>query len=610
LKTGFKLEESDIATANDNMGFEKMFSKKRYLILSIIILTQVIFLCIIFSKYKIGFHSDEVWNYAFANSYETKELNVSNAGESLMNQWVDAEFFLHYISVDKEHRFNYAQVIRNSSMDQNPPLQYMILHTICSFFPGKFSWYFCFGLNLVAFVITQFYLFRLTEQITKKTLVAFATLILYGFGTGAMDIAIFLRIYALGVMFMVIFSYYSHMIYESSKERKYAIKYYIGMGVSCFLGAYTMHLFLLIAFILTVFYIVYYLIAKRFRAFFEHGLICLSGALLSIVAFPSIFSHLLGPKEAHNYSFVKYPTPMQIRLYFYELTKDLFGLHVSPLPNPYLEWFLIALGCTVVIVTPFIFVFKKDEWFKKLIIALKTCFKRIGYKVKNISVTLLAYLIATIAMIIIAADRTSVYLMTVFCNRYLFLVYPLAVIFVASTIYYLVYLLSNRQKPAVVVTICICLIFAVWSHMLNNSWDYLLDEPKEGKICEDFEAESNTVIVLNEDWTLTLFAPKLCYTNSYYATNFRDKVEFILFEDIDKEAPCYLVVDRMPILDSEISYEELENDVVFSGWAGTAKHEDDFLKQYLELPEVKDIKRRGTEVMMNREFWIYEVEFE
>jgi len=582
----------------------------KYALLSIIIFIQCVFLVIVFKYHKVGTHSDEIWNYAFANSYETKELYVSNDGESLMNQWVDSDFLLRYISVEENHRFAYGQVLRNTTMDQNPPLQYLILHTICSFFPGKFSWYFCFALNLVAFVVTQFYLFRLTESITKRTMVAFAALLLYGFGTGAMDIAIFLRIYALGVMLMVIFAFYSHMIYESAKERKYPVKYYVGMGVSCFLGAYTMHLFLLIAFVLTVFYIVYYLIAKRFRAFFEHGLICLSGALLSIAAFPSIFSHLLGPKETHNYSFVKYPTPMQIRLYFYELTKDLFGLHVSPLPNPYLEWFLIALVCLVVVVTPFVFVFKKDEWFKKLVTALKNRLTQIGHKSKNISVTLIAYFVATLTMIIIAADRTSIYLMTVFANRYLFLVYPLAVIFVSCIIYFLIYLLSSYQKPAVVVTMCVCIIFAAWTHMLHNSWDYLLDETREGKLCENFEKNANTVIILNTDWVLTMFAPKLCYTNSYYAMNFRDEVNQNLFKDIDKAEPCYFVVDRFPILDESISYDELKKDPMFGDWAGVAKHEDDFLKPYLELDEVKGLNRIGTETMMNREFWIYEVEFE
>ena len=592
------------------LGEKSVFGKKKYIFFSIIVLAQTIFFYVVFSNYKVGTHSDEIWNYAFANSYETKELYVSNDGESLMNRWMDSDFLLHYISVEEDHRFAYGQVIRNTAMDQNPPLQYLILHTICSFFPGKFSWYFCFALNLVAFVVTQFYLFRLTESITKKTMVAFATLILYGFGTGAMNIAIFLRIYALGVMFMVIFAYYSHMIYEDAKESKLRAGHYIGMGVSCFLGAYTMHLFLLIAFILTVFYVVYYLITKRYKVFFIHGLFCLSGAVLSILAFPSIFSHLLGPKESHNYSLVKYPTPMQIRLYFYELTKDLFGIHISPLPNPYLEWFLIALVCTIVVVTPFIFVFKKDEWFKKMVSALKNRFVQIGQKSKNISVTLLAYFTATIAMIIIAADRTSVYMMTVFCNRYLFLVYPLAVIFVSSAIYFLIYLLSAHWKPAVIVTICICLIFTVWTHMLHNCWDYLLPEKRVGKICEDFEENANTVIVLNTNWVVTMFAPKLCYTNSYYVMNFRDEVDPELFRNVDKDAPCYFVVDRMPILDENMSYEELEEDPMFGSWAGVAKHEDDFLAPYLELEEVKNFNRVGTEFMMGREFWIYEVEFQ
>ena len=41
---------------------------------------------------------------------------------------------------------------------------------------------------------------------------------------------------------------------------------------------------------------------------------------------------------------VKYPFKMQVRLYMHIITKELFGLAVDKYPNPYLEYFLIAIG--------------------------------------------------------------------------------------------------------------------------------------------------------------------------------------------------------------------------------------------------------------------------
>ena len=145
--------------------------------------------------------------------------------------------------------------------------------------------------------------------------------------------------------------------------------------------------------------------------------------------------------------------------------------------------------------------------------------------------------------------------------------------------------------------------------MLHNSWDYLLDEERVGKTCDDFEENANTVIVLNTNWVLTLFAPKLCYTNSYYAMNFRDEVDQSLLAEVDKNDPCYLVVDRFAILDDDVSVEDIENDELLSGWAGIVKHEDEYLEQYKDLDEVEDVKRIGSQNMMGREFWIYEVVF-
>ena len=576
----------------------------------ILIILQTAFLFWAFSFIKKGYHSDEIWNYAFANSFETKELYASNSGESLMNQWRDSDNFLKYISVEPEHRFEYGQVIKNTSMDQNPPLQYMILHTICSFFPGKFSRYFCFSINIFSFVISQIYLYLLSKKISNNTIVGFATVFLYGFGAGAMDITLFLRIYALAVMFIVIFAYYSHLIYEDSKENKLKIKNLLGMGISCFLGAYTLHLFLLIAFIITVFYIIFYLFTKRFKTLFIHGFVCLGGALLSIAAYPSIYQHLSGPKESHNYSLIKFPTPMQNRFYFYYLTKDLFGLHVDPFPNPYLEWFLIGLVCVIFLVTPFCFVFHKEEWFKKMESSIKCRLTDIGKKAKNISISLIAYLTATISMVLVAGDRTSIYLMTVYANRYLFIVYPLAVVFAVCTVYFIISLTSNKTKVATVITCCICFAFAVWTHLIPANWRYFQLETEEGKSCESFENNANTIIVVNSDWLITVFAPKLYNTNSYYALNFRDTVAEDLFESVDTKTPCYLILDQTAILDDSVDYEAVKDDPVVSDWYGVMKHEDDYLSQYLALKEVGEINRVGTERIMNKDFGIYEVKFE
>ena len=97
---------------------------------------------------------------------------------------------------------------------------------------------------------------------------------------------------------------------------------------------------------------------------------------------------------------VKYPTTMQLRLYFYEMTKDLFGLHTSAFPNPYFEYCLIALAVIFFFAIPVFFIFRKEEWFKKILYNLKIWFIDRIKRIKNIQFSLFVYFITCISPIV------------------------------------------------------------------------------------------------------------------------------------------------------------------------------------------------------------------
>ena len=159
---------------------------KYYILLLAIIVVQIVYLCTMFVQ-KDGHHSDEVYNYGFANSYYENDF----LGTSYLNNWTDSSIAKGFLTVGKNQRFAYKSVFDNTVSELNPPFQIFVLHTLCSFFPEKFSWNFCFAINIFSFIVTQFFLFALSRKITGNILVPFATVILYGFGVGAMDIAIF-----------------------------------------------------------------------------------------------------------------------------------------------------------------------------------------------------------------------------------------------------------------------------------------------------------------------------------------------------------------------------------------------------------------------------------
>ena len=88
----------------------KNVEKNAIIILIAIILIQSIYLGITFGLCKKGFHSDELWNYGISNSYDSKELMISNDGVDLSNQWLDSRRFIDYITVNKGQNFAYDRV--------------------------------------------------------------------------------------------------------------------------------------------------------------------------------------------------------------------------------------------------------------------------------------------------------------------------------------------------------------------------------------------------------------------------------------------------------------------------------------------------------------------
>lgn len=580
---------------------------KYYFIVLAIVTVQIVFLSLIFAQ-KDGHHSDEVYNYGFANSYNENDF----LGTSFMNQWTDSSIAKGFITVEENQRFAYDAVYNNTISELNPPFQIFVLHTICSFFPEKFSWNFCFVINIISFIITQFFLFALTREITGDDIVPFAAVILYGFGVGAMDIAIFMRIYALAVMFSVIFIYYSNKIYKNRLSKNYFYEYLI-LFLSCLLGCYTLHLFLFYAFCITVCYSLFFLFTKRFKKLFAHGFSVLSAALISILLVPSTVSHIEGT-DVLSVGLIKYPTTMQIRLYSYLLTKDLFGLHISAFPNPYLEYCIIFLVVITILSIPLFFLFRREEWFKRFLINFKDLFIDRLKRIKKIQFSLVVYLLTIIAVVILASDQTSVYTMGVYSNRYLFIIYPTVVIFFVCALYLLLKLINDKKtcKNIVAITVLfLAFVFAIWSQMLPDSSDYLFIHDKEGISFDKMEPGSNVIIMLGQDWKIVCFAPDLIETNAYYFTDFsKFKENNDIFENVDKSKPMYLIIDNQFILTEDMSKEELKEDPVFSVWADLSYHEKDLIDFYSSSKYVDSIEKVGKDQQMKTTFYIYRVYFE
>ena len=134
------------------MDNNKTFLQKHgsHIILAVIIILQLCYAVFVFTTQKQGYHSDELWCYGLANSYYKPFVYLEDGiyqddyeggyeGSDITHKWISGDVMKKYITVQKDQRFSYDSVYHNQILDHHPPLYYFILHTICSFFPDKFS---------------------------------------------------------------------------------------------------------------------------------------------------------------------------------------------------------------------------------------------------------------------------------------------------------------------------------------------------------------------------------------------------------------------------------------------------------------------------------------
>ena len=518
--------------------------KKMYLykiMLVVIIAIQVVYISCLFGINKKGYHSDELWNYGFANSTQGMHVYTTDDGEKISDKWQNSEILRKYITVDKNEIFNYAAIYRNAANDYNPPLGYMMLHLICSIFPGTWSKWYCFFLNIICFIVMQIYVYKLGKSITKSEVAGLLSVFFFGFTAGARNITIFLRIYAPATMFAIMLLYYIHVLYDRRNSNEKCTKIYIGIFVVNILGCFTLNLFLPYAFIVTVMYSLFYFFSKHYKKFWTFGCTMLISTLISILMFPMRFAQVNGSAGTLTYLNKKLPTIWQNKIYWAYLTNDLFGVHNSIWKTMTFEYILIGLGIIIFITLPMCFVFRNEKWLKKGIGIIKATIKDICKRLKKIPYTFIAMIVTVIFVIFIAALRTSTYLMGTYTTRYIFIIYPVMAVFSVGVMYSVVKYIIRNRIFRYIVSILFCVIFSMMSCILSPEAYYFKHE-EEGVTLSQMENDANVIIVTNELWLLTCYTCELYNTNSFYVASYESALQDDF--ELDKiNSPIYVVLD-------------------------------------------------------------------
>lgn len=576
-----------------------------HILLAIIILAQMLFVTYMFNEYKMGYHSDEIFNYGFANSYDRKEIYIDDNGEEIYNKWLPTTVLTNYITVQEGERFAYDKVYAHAAADINPPFQLFVLHTICSFFPNVYSKWFCFSINIVSLGISLIYIHKSVELISKSKVAAFGAVLLYGFSAGAQSVTVFLRLYALGVMFGTAFFYYSAAIYENINDEEKKNKYYIRLGVSLLLGAFTLHFFLPFAFAITFCYTVMYLIKRQFKVFFKYGFTCLGAVIASIVIFPSTISHLFVSNDNLGNNMHTYPFYLQVRLFVHYLVQDIMGFETDVFRGPNILTPMICVLFVVLLFVPLCFLLRKEKWFISFCTWLKKQAEFSKTKLKSFDYSIIVAMITIIFIIIISSKTTSLYRMGGYGVRYLFIVYPISVIAISTVIYFAFeVLISKKVLLNGINMFFIC--FIIYFNVMNNSYTFYMEHEESGITLKDIDSNANTIILLAEHWMISSLAPEMGNQNgNFFVTEIKDveKNDYRYSND----NPLYIIVDTSYIDDSKEDYgnagEDSFSDILLFE-VPSAEELIDYYKKNMELESVEQV---GYDEVFSRTFAIYKV---
>lgn len=261
----------------------KISDKKARIILAVII---VLSLCIstFYMVSKQGYHEDELLTYNLADSQ--KQLSIDGG-------WNSPADLNEYISVSDGNRFNYAMVTENQVDDGVcPPFYYYVLHTICSFFPGVFSRYFAYSINVLAMTGILIFLYKIGKRVTGNNFYALIGAAAYAFSVACFTTTIYIRMYTALTFFAVWFVCQMIKIYDRKNDVK--ITDCLILLPNVVLGMLTQYYFLLFAGLTGLVFLVFKIREKHFKSLLMVLGTAAVGAGIAMLLYPSYISNVLG----------------------------------------------------------------------------------------------------------------------------------------------------------------------------------------------------------------------------------------------------------------------------------------------------------------------------
>ena len=542
-----------------------------YILLALIIVAGICRFSYGFFVQKQGAHSDETWSFGLANSYYEPYIQYSDDTSEYKNvdTWITSDVFKDYLTVQKGERFSFGSVYHNMSCDTHPPLYFMLLHFLCSFFPGKYMFVIGFIINMAAYICLSIFMYKLLLLLTKSEIVSLIGVLFSTFSLGMLNMTMFVRMYLCVAALALVYSYLNARLFYK-EETRHQLSSYIWIGLIALIGALTDNFFLPYAFASTFVFCICWCVKRDFKTLGKYVLSAACGIILSIVIFPRTFTSMLAylginfgsisPEVATtvvNSSSRYMPIPFQFRLALAYINKELFGFEIFSGYKSYAGIYISCALLIILIIAAFIaFLFRKDSWFIKLCCKGK---KGIITFFKTFNFATLSLVCSVLITCLSAAYIADLYGLGDTGDRYIFASLPAAMVLFVLAIWRVCTLIFRNKQ--VVISIILTLALALSTISSNRiTCTYFMECPTTMKL-EDISKDSNFIIISAAKWMLVQYADKLIDCNETFLT-----ADYDLDNQIEKinnhklEGDTYILIDMTRV--SSISTNIENNDIM------------------------------------------------
>lgn len=439
-----------------------MKNKLRGIFFLSVIVIQIAF-CVYYATFKTNLFMDEFYSFNLANSYY--EPFLGRAVE-YMNRWIDSETWLQKLMVQQGREFSYDSVFYNQAKDVHPPLYYVIIHTICSFFPNQFSIWFGIVPNIIFFIGTQIFLLKISDKLFDNKWIAVLVCILYGFSWGAINTVIYIRMYMMLTFFGVL-SFWVHLLlfdyYNKYKQLKGS--YLAAIFVITICGFLTQYYYAIFAFFLSGIFSIWLLKDLERKLFAKYAATASGAIITSIVIFPAFLQQLFGGyrgKEAIK-NLSQTDIWNRLKTYINIIDTDLFGNLLIFIAGLLIIYFIVKLVCSILVIS-----IKSQE--KKYILNIQ--FNKV-WKIQTnytFEYSIRSFVFLGIILFLTCTFLVIVKIVPYLNNRYIFMLYPFVSIILVK-IYYKYFYNTQRIKYSIFIVIFLLIVSCINVYSPNNIKD-------------------------------------------------------------------------------------------------------------------------------------------